>query len=274
MTKALTIPRYVGGLVSLCLAFGATAGCSHDWAPGPTVTQADFVPTRAKCSIMARHGGNGFSAYGSARFVAAAAIGNAIGNAFQANADFNDCMQASGFLIADKQAPRSVAYAAPVAPAAGPYSSTAPMPQQVPLVPHNATAYYPEPPSTPEIAELQECIANLRANEYFQPILSHLPDPSGNYSLTQLADNGRPTPEERTAFASFHDTTAVCIRHFAAVVRLEAPGAAEVVSNALDDRKAALVPLISGRETWGTYAQQDQRIRQDLKVHLHGPAPT
>ncbi len=79
------------------------AGCAvHTWSPGPGVSAADFERTRARCSIMARSGQTGFSAYGSTGFVAGAALGNAIGNAVRANRDFNDCMLANGFQVADR----------------------------------------------------------------------------------------------------------------------------------------------------------------------------
>jgi hypothetical protein len=94
---------------TLILGFLA-AGCTHTWVAGPHA-QGDFAQIRAQCSIMARHGGNNISVIGSTRFVAGALVGNAIGNAIQAHADFNDCMEASGFLIADGQPPATVAYA-------------------------------------------------------------------------------------------------------------------------------------------------------------------
>lgn len=88
---------------------------------------------------MARHGATGIAAYGSVKFVAAAAIGNAIGNAFRETADFNDCMQASGFLIADGQPVQPVAYAPPTqAPTGQPATA-----QQHMLVPQNASSVTP-----------------------------------------------------------------------------------------------------------------------------------
>lgn len=67
----------------------------------------DVAPAKANCSIMARHGGNGFAAAGRVAFVAAVAIGNGISNAIQANADYNDCMLAQGFQIDDGKSPRA-----------------------------------------------------------------------------------------------------------------------------------------------------------------------
>jgi hypothetical protein len=50
---------------------------------------------------MARAGERGYIDFGSSSYVAGAAIGNAIGNAVRAQADFNDCMAASGWLAVD-----------------------------------------------------------------------------------------------------------------------------------------------------------------------------
>lgn len=80
------------------------AGCaSHTWAPGPTVNpNLTFDQQKAQCSLMARHSGSGFAAAGNPNFVAAAAIGHGIGEGVRANQDFNDCMLASGWVVADK----------------------------------------------------------------------------------------------------------------------------------------------------------------------------
>lgn len=119
-------------------------GCvSHTWVPGPDV-HATFEEQTAQCRIIARHGGSGFYASGSASYVAGVAIGNAIGNAIQANADFNDCMAANGWEVADQAstAAPTVASTAPlptptaIIPSAGP--PVAPMtaaPASVPLTP-------------------------------------------------------------------------------------------------------------------------------------------
>jgi hypothetical protein len=78
------------------------SGCAvHTWAPGPNVNAADFESTKAKCSLMARSGGSSFAAVGSPDFVASAAVGAAIGNGVRTQRDFNDCMLAGGWRIAD-----------------------------------------------------------------------------------------------------------------------------------------------------------------------------
>jgi hypothetical protein len=78
-------------------------GCvAHEWAPGPGLTAADFEPAKARCSLAARHSDSGFAAVGSPAFVGVSALGAAIGNTARAQQDFNDCMLASGWRIADE----------------------------------------------------------------------------------------------------------------------------------------------------------------------------
>lgn len=74
------------------------AGCTtYTWAPGPDVqgTQAEAA---ANCRLMARHSGGGFYAQGTPRYVAGATLGFAIVDAVRTQADFNDCMQAGGWV--------------------------------------------------------------------------------------------------------------------------------------------------------------------------------
>jgi S1-C subfamily serine protease len=88
------------------------AGCvHHTFAPGPGMSAFDFEPDAARCRLAARGATSGFAveAAGSPRFVAAytagALIGSAIGAAVQQNRDFNDCMQARGWRVADGRPP-------------------------------------------------------------------------------------------------------------------------------------------------------------------------
>ncbi|MBV9784054.1 MAG: hypothetical protein JO264_09565 [Acidisphaera sp.] len=93
------------------------SACAHTWVPGPGMNAEDLGPEKARCSYIARHGGSGFAAAGSPRYVAAAALGNAIGEAFRAQQDFNDCMEASGWRIADQ--PRTAGSAQPITQTTG-----------------------------------------------------------------------------------------------------------------------------------------------------------
>ena len=85
-------------LAALAGLLVAAAGCvQHIWAPGPDA-QGTFDEQSARCRLLARAGERGYIAFGSSGYVAGATIGNAIGNAVRAQADFNDCMTASGWL--------------------------------------------------------------------------------------------------------------------------------------------------------------------------------
>jgi hypothetical protein len=114
-------------VVILVLSLG---GCvSHTWAPGPGMSTADFGQSKARCSLLARHSGSGFAASGSANYVAVATLGHAIGESIRANQDFNDCMEATGWRIAD-QPPVVATVAAPIAltaPSPAPAVAAAPV---------------------------------------------------------------------------------------------------------------------------------------------------
>jgi hypothetical protein len=92
----------------------ALAGCaSHNWTPGPNVAPGlTFDQQKARCSLMARHGGSGFAVAGDPNFVAGAAIGHGISEGVRTQQDFNDCMLASGWVIDDRKATAQPANAA------------------------------------------------------------------------------------------------------------------------------------------------------------------
>ena len=130
----------VGCIVVLPLML---AGCvQHTFAPGPGMSAADFEPEFAQCRLFARgsRSGFGFAAAGSPRFVGAsmagAALGYAIGSAIETNQNFNDCMEARGWRIADHtqpaQGPMAATLATTEAPAAPPaLPAAAPQPSLV-----------------------------------------------------------------------------------------------------------------------------------------------
>lgn len=89
-------------LAALGVMAALLGGCArHNWVPGPTASIQDFDQQRAQCSLAARHANQGgFYAAGSPNFVAGAAIGNAVGQGVRTQQDFNDCMLATGWKIA------------------------------------------------------------------------------------------------------------------------------------------------------------------------------
>ncbi len=92
----------------LCL-LGACA--NHIFAPGPGKSASNYEPDSAKCRLFARGANPGFNfeASGSPRFVAASSVGAAIGygiaSAIRTNENYNDCMEANGWLVADHAPP-------------------------------------------------------------------------------------------------------------------------------------------------------------------------
>lgn len=94
------------------------SGCvNHDFAPGPGMLVSDFEPESARCRIFARSNQSGFAfgAAGSPRFVATAvggaAIGAGIAGAVQNNQNYNDCMMARGWRVANRMPTQQVVQA-------------------------------------------------------------------------------------------------------------------------------------------------------------------
>lgn len=84
-------------------------GCvSHNFAPGPGMSVVDLEPDKAVCRMFARDAdpGHSFGAAGSPRFVATAmaieAVGSAISSGIRQDENFNDCMIARGWVVADR----------------------------------------------------------------------------------------------------------------------------------------------------------------------------
>jgi hypothetical protein len=73
------------------------SACSTTFEAPPGASDTQIQAQSAKCRLFARQGERGFVAFGSQSYVAGAALGNAIGNAVRAAADYKDCMIASGF---------------------------------------------------------------------------------------------------------------------------------------------------------------------------------
>jgi len=132
------------------LAGSSIAGCAtHTWAPAAGKDPNQYTSDKARCSIMARHGNRtSWYAEGKPEYVAGVALGAAIGDAIGANQDFNDCMQAVGWEIADdRPTVQPVAYQAPV------YQPPAPdaRAEGWQEVPAPAAPTYGPPPPAPDI---------------------------------------------------------------------------------------------------------------------------
>lgn len=92
----------------IALALLGTAACTPTEWDKPGATKAQFIQDSARCRLMARGmNGGGFSAEGSARFVAVAALGSAIGTAIDRAATVNDCLMADGYTPRSASSPQA-----------------------------------------------------------------------------------------------------------------------------------------------------------------------
>ena len=173
----------------------ALAGCAtHDWAPGPNAN-GTFGEAKARCSIMARHSGGSFYAAGSPQYVAGAAAGAAMGDAIRAQADFNDCMSASGWIIADTK---------------------------------KGAVKLTKPQIDAMRDELKTCIETVRNNHKYSALSPHLRATSdGRYSLVQMADNTYPSADESSLLAAFGDEEDACREKTLTQIAASNPGAAQ-----------------------------------------------
>jgi hypothetical protein len=205
------------------------AGCAtHEWAPGPDA-KGTFEEANARCSLVARHSGSGFYAQGSARFVAGAALGAAVGDAVRANADFNDCMAATGWVVADKGS-------------------------------QGGTHTQAEKDQVSALrAQLNTCIDAIRRNPKYAAILPHLLDnASGHYSLTQMSDSHTPTVEEASLLASYGDEADTCRDQLMAEVSAIDPRAQAALQHVRTKIRDLDLALIHRQLTWGDYARHAQ----------------
>jgi hypothetical protein len=84
--------------LSLLLFMFALTSCAPTVWDKPGATQADFSRDSAQCRLVARGmNSDSFYAEGSPKFVAGAALGNAVGTAVSTAATYRDCMMAIGY---------------------------------------------------------------------------------------------------------------------------------------------------------------------------------
>ena len=89
-------------ILATALLLGACASASQWDKPG--VTPAQLTQDNARCRLIARGiTPSGFYAEGSPRFVASAAVGNAIGTAIATSANYQDCMEMQGYTKKQEQ---------------------------------------------------------------------------------------------------------------------------------------------------------------------------
>jgi len=86
--------------MAVVLAVSLSGCVYHQWAYGPGTTKP-FGQASGECKLAGLGSQQGFLAFGNSSYVAGAALGNALGNAVRANATYNACMEAQGFVAVD-----------------------------------------------------------------------------------------------------------------------------------------------------------------------------
>jgi hypothetical protein len=94
-------------LIGVMILSMMLVGCSTvRWVPGPNASpNLTFDQQDARCSMLARHGGSDYyiSADATGGEIAGAALGHALAEADRTAQDYNDCMRASGWILAKAQ---------------------------------------------------------------------------------------------------------------------------------------------------------------------------
>jgi hypothetical protein len=163
-------------MLALVATAALVSGCAQQtWSPGPNA-RGTFDETKGRCQLAASQSGTGFAAVGSQQFVAGAAVGNAVGNAIQAQNVFNSCMSASGWVSVD---PKAAAQNLTLARAA--------------------------------LEESKACVAAVRVDTKYDTVSAHFADPAtGHYSFAQMADDKIPTAEEASLVTTYEDAINPC----------------------------------------------------------------
>jgi hypothetical protein len=238
------------------------AGCAqHTWVPGPGADTADFDVAKARCSLMARHDGSSFSASGSPSFVAGSSVGYALGEAVRTQQDFNDCLLASGWKIADR-----TSQAGPVQSPQSTNSHTtstgsASMPAQPPRISDSAQVSL-------EIAAAKQFCIDLDKDARLDPLrgVVALDAPP---TLEMQSNAGYLTEEQKGALNAYQPFYNQCRDRLISI----APEIAQLLEGT-GNRNADLLNLYQRKMTIGAF----NRVRADdfdrVKVVLSKLAPT
>ena len=228
-------------ILVLTLMLGACA--THTWAPGPDA-KGTYEEASAQCSLMARHSGGGFYASGTERQVAAATLGYALGEAIRTQTDFNDCMSASGWVVADQDSAALAQMQAQKAQA-----------QQIG-------------------DQFKTCVSAARSNPKYAALLPHLKDLSLNrYTLVQMADNQLPSVQEAALLAAYGDQEQACRDEAASQVASIDPRAGQALKSLEATERNLDLELVSRQITWGQYARSAQNVIDTAEGHPSAPPP-
>lgn len=223
----ISMLRKIGVVLLAC----AVGGCqTHTWAPGPNA-QGTYEEAQGRCSIMARHSGGSYYAQGNTTFVASAMAGAAIGEMIRAQSDFNDCMQANGWVAVDQQQKADPKVAA--------------LRQR----------------AIDTANQLKACIETAKGKSEYSPIRAHLLDTSaGHYTLVQMSNQERPTPADAQLLASYGDEITICRERAMQEIAQLSPRDGQTLRQAGTVVRELDLRLISRTLTYGEYARGAQAI--------------
>jgi hypothetical protein len=220
------------------MAISLSACAPTIYAPSPGVNAASFEPTKAQCSLMARHGGGSFAAYGDANYVAGAALGNAIGEAARTQADFSDCMKMNGWMPVTKEA---------------------------------AAARSIRGARLKGINDQRVgCIMAARAKPSYAPLQTHWADMTTGYTMAQLTDDHPPAGAEAAALTMYSDDIKLCASTAITEVGKINPAMAAILSQQLVDNEAVLILLVKRQISWGEGDQRQKANNAAVKSKLQG----
>ena len=234
-------------------------GCTHTWVPGPEtgLSPSQLEPAKARCSLMARHGGSSFGASGDVRFVAAATVGYALGDMIRSHEDFDDCMVAGGWQIASAQS----------------NSEQSNMPEHSSMDGHQI---YPEkfnfPVSVKGILSVSnECVRVIRSDPKYSDVLQYLGDlDTGKHSMLQLSVMRFATTNEVRAYASLLDRSRSCTTIAITQIELISPSLANTLRGYRQESDARALAVLRQQQTWGDYALQQDHAIDELRMRTGG----
>lgn len=124
--------------------------------------------------------------------------------------------------------------------------------------------------------EMRTCmIANIN-DPRFAHIMVHLPSPSTNFqpSITQLADEGRPTKEEAKLLLELQKRVEPCKQSSVSKLTPMAPDIAMVFQEEVHQGNIIMLDLAKQKITWGEYNKRLQTVQDDAQkrflIAVHG----
>ncbi len=191
---------------------------------------------------MARHSGGSYYAQGTPAFVGGALAGAAIGEAIRTQADFNDCMSATGWIATDvhNQANEQLLASRDQMKAA--------------------------------VEQSNLCMGTAQANPKYAPISSHFRAlGTKHFTMEQMSDVTVPTPDQAVLFAAYGDDTEQCREKLSDELKSNDPRAAQALiqANQVADRITLMV--VQRQISWGQYARAGEDYSAQLAA---GRVPT